>query len=70
MGGWFSQVDCIEEKDPVGFPGVVGHIKTFLGTSDFKRIHDAGFNHVRLPVKKSLRSWTRRSRTSRMQIWT
>ena len=50
LGGWFSQVDCIEEKDPVGFPGVVGHIKTFLGTSDFKRIHDAGFNHVRLPV--------------------
>jgi aryl-phospho-beta-D-glucosidase BglC (GH1 family) len=50
LGGWFSQVDCIEEKDPVGFPGVVEHIKTFLGTSDFKRIHDAGFNHVRLPV--------------------
>ena len=50
LGGWFSQVDCIEEKDPIGFPGVVEHIKTFLGTNDFKRIHDAGFNHVRLPV--------------------
>ena len=50
LGGWFSQVDCIEEKDPVGFPGIVEHIRTFLGARDFKRIRDAGFNHVRLPV--------------------
>ena len=50
LGGWFSQVDCIQEKDPVGFPGVVPHIKTFLGKSDFERIRKAGFNHVRLPV--------------------
>lgn len=50
LGGWFSQVDCIQEKDPVGFPGVVPHIKTFLDASDFKRIREAGFNHVRLPV--------------------
>lgn len=50
LGGWFSQVDCIQEKDPVGFPGIIEHIKTFLGDSDFKRIRGAGFNHVRLPV--------------------
>ena len=50
LGGWFSQVDCIQEKDPVGFPGVIQHIRTFLDTSDFKRIRKAGFNHVRLPV--------------------
>ena len=50
LGGWFSQVDCIQEKDPVGFPGLVPHIKSFLDVSDFKRIREAGFNHVRLPV--------------------
>ena len=50
MGGWFSQVDCIQEKDPALFPGVIQHIKTFIGASDFKRIREAGFNHVRLPV--------------------
>jgi len=50
LGGWFSQVDCIQEKDPVGFPGIIQHVKTFLGAEDFKRIRNAGFNHVRLPV--------------------
>lgn len=50
LGGWFSQVDCIQEKDPVGFPGLIGHIKSFLDKNDFKRIREAGFNHVRLPV--------------------
>ena len=50
LGGWFSQVDCIQEKDPEVFPGIIRHVETFLGTEDFKRIHDAGFNHVRLPV--------------------
>ena len=50
LGGWFSQVDCIEEKDPIGFPGLVPHIETFLGKADFRRIREAGFNHVRLPV--------------------
>ena len=50
LGGWFSQVDCIEEKDPAGFPGILEHIRTFLSPDDFKRIREAGFNHVRLPV--------------------
>ena len=50
LGGWFSQVDCIQEKDPVGFPGLIPHIETFLNSSDFRRIREAGFNHVRLPV--------------------
>ncbi|MCF0216638.1 MAG: glycoside hydrolase family 5 protein [Fibrobacteraceae bacterium] len=50
LGGWFSQVDCIQEKDPEGFPGVLEHIRTFLEVKDFSRIRQAGFNHVRLPV--------------------
>lgn len=50
LGGWFSQVDCIEEKDPVGFPGFYKHAETFLGDSDFNRLKEVGFNHVRLPV--------------------
>jgi len=50
LGGWFSQVDCIEEKDPSTFPGTLAHIKSFLGVEDFQRIKQWGFNHVRLPV--------------------
>lgn len=50
LGGWFSQVDCIEEKDPAHFPGILQHIQTFLDNSDFSRIRKIGFNHVRLPV--------------------
>jgi len=50
LGGWFSQIDCIEEKDPVTFPGMLAHIQSFLGKQDFERIKSWGFNHVRLPV--------------------
>lgn len=50
LGGWFSQVDCIEEKDPAGFPGLYGHMETFLGSLDFVRIAGWGFDHVRLPI--------------------
>ncbi len=50
LGGWFSQIDAIEEKDPSTFPGVDGHIETFLGSDDFERIAAWGFDHVRLPV--------------------
>lgn len=50
LGGWFSQVDCIEEKDPQGFPGLQKHMETFIGVADFKLIRKWGFNHVRLPV--------------------
>jgi aryl-phospho-beta-D-glucosidase BglC (GH1 family) len=50
IGGWFSQVDCIEEKDPAGFPGFYEHAKTFIGEKDLRFIKDSGFNHVRLPV--------------------
>ena len=34
LGGWFSQVDCIEEKDPQGFPGFFTHAETFLSFED------------------------------------
>ncbi|MCL2100685.1 MAG: glycoside hydrolase family 5 protein [Fibromonadales bacterium] len=50
IGGWFSQVDCIEEKDPVGFPGFYEHAKSFITQKDLQFIKDLGFNHVRLPV--------------------
>lgn len=49
LGGWFSQVDCIEEKDPKTFPGLISHIDSFIGDEDFQRIKDWGFNHVRIP---------------------
>jgi len=50
LGGWFSQVDCIEEKDPAGFPGFYEHAKNFITQKDLQFIKNSGFNHVRLPV--------------------
>ncbi|MEN9308994.1 MAG: hypothetical protein RL173_2926 [Fibrobacterota bacterium] len=50
FGGWFSQIDAIEEKDPITFPGFMEHLRTFLGADDFRRVESWGFDHVRLPV--------------------
>jgi hypothetical protein len=50
LGGWFSQVDAIKEKDPDQFVDLPTHIVSFLGASDFERIKAWGFDHVRLPV--------------------
>lgn len=50
LGGWFSQIDAIEAKDPAVFPGMIAHIDKFLGKADFQRIKDWGFDHVRVPV--------------------
>lgn len=50
FGGWFSQIDAIEEKDPSGFPGKIEHIRSFLGPEDFARVKAWGFDHVRLPL--------------------
>jgi endoglucanase len=50
FGGWFSQIDAIEEKDPLAFPGKIGHMRSFLGPDDFKRVKGWGFDHVRLPL--------------------
>ncbi|MCL2284030.1 MAG: glycoside hydrolase family 5 protein [Fibromonadales bacterium] len=50
LGGWFSQVDCIEEKDPQGFPGFYKHAEIFITELDLQRIKNWNFNHVRLPV--------------------
>ena len=50
FGGWFSQVDAIEEKDPSGFIDKVAHIRSFLGPADFSRVRGWGFDHVRLPL--------------------
>jgi aryl-phospho-beta-D-glucosidase BglC (GH1 family) len=50
FGGWFSQIDAIQEKDPASFPGESEHMRTFLGADDFRRVREWGFDHVRLPV--------------------
>lgn len=50
LGGWFSQVDAIAEKDPSAFVDLTTHVSTFLNASDFGRIKSWGFDHVRLPV--------------------
>lgn len=50
FGGWFSQVDAIEQKDPATFPGLLEHLRTFLGADDFRQVASWGFDHVRLPV--------------------
>lgn len=50
FGGWLSQIDAIEEKDPSGFNGVDYHMRHFLGPDDFTRVAKWGFNHVRLPI--------------------
>ncbi|MBN2342245.1 MAG: cellulase family glycosylhydrolase [Deltaproteobacteria bacterium] len=50
FGGWLSQIDAIEEKDPTGFPGIDAHMEQFLGADDFTQVAKWGFNHVRLPV--------------------
>ena len=38
LGGWFSQIDAIEAKDPITFPGMIAHIDHFLGPEDFQRV--------------------------------
>jgi hypothetical protein len=50
FGGWFSQVDSIQEKDSESFAGLEAHLESFLGPSDFARVKSWGFDHVRLPV--------------------
>ena len=50
LGGWFSQIDAIEKKNPDNFPGMTEHLDSFLGEIDFKNIKTWGFDHVRLPV--------------------
>jgi aryl-phospho-beta-D-glucosidase BglC (GH1 family) len=50
LGGWFSQIDAIREKDPEGFPGIEKHMEQFITREDFLRQKAWGFNHVRLPV--------------------
>jgi aryl-phospho-beta-D-glucosidase BglC (GH1 family) len=50
LGGWLSQIDAIQEKDPEKFPGIDGHIETFISESDFANVAQWGFNHVRVPI--------------------
>jgi aryl-phospho-beta-D-glucosidase BglC (GH1 family) len=50
MGGWLSQIDAIQEKDPEKFPGIDKHMETFIGEADFANVKAWGFDHVRVPV--------------------
>lgn len=50
FGGWFSQVDAIQENDPECFIDLASHVQTFLGRADFEQVRAWGFDHVRLPV--------------------
>ncbi|WP_461246644.1 glycoside hydrolase family 5 protein [Treponema sp. R6D11] len=54
MGGWLSQIDAIQEKDPDKFPGIDKHMETFLGAKDFANVKNWGFDHVRIPVDSYL----------------
>ena len=54
MGGWLSQIDAIQEKDPQKFPGIDTHIDTFIGSEDFANVKTWGFDHVRVPVDSYL----------------
>jgi aryl-phospho-beta-D-glucosidase BglC (GH1 family) len=54
MGGWLSQIDAIEEKDPEIFPGIDKHMETFIGPADFANVKSWGFDHVRVPVDSYL----------------
>jgi len=54
MGGWLSQIDAIQEKDPEKFPGIDKHMETFLGAGDFANVKSWGFDHVRVPVDSYL----------------
>ena len=54
IGGWLSQVDAIQAKDPGTFPGVDIHVETFIGEPDFANVKSWGFDHVRVPVDSYL----------------
>jgi aryl-phospho-beta-D-glucosidase BglC (GH1 family) len=54
MGGWLSQIDAIQEKDPEKFPGIDKHMETFITAGDFANVKSWGFDHVRVPVDSYL----------------
>jgi aryl-phospho-beta-D-glucosidase BglC (GH1 family) len=54
MGGWLSQIDAIQEKNPEKFPGIDKHMETFIGSGDFANVKSWGFDHVRVPVDSYL----------------
>jgi endoglucanase len=54
MGGWLSQIDAIQGKDPDKFPGIDRHMETFIGAGDFAHVKIWGFDHVRIPVDSYL----------------
>jgi len=54
IGGWLSQIDAYQEKDPENFPGTDKHMESFIGAGDFANVKSWGFDHVRVPVDSYL----------------
>jgi hypothetical protein len=54
LGGWLSQIDAVQEKDPEKFPGIDEHIETFIVAADFANVAQWGFDHVRVPIDSYL----------------
>jgi len=54
IGGWLSQIDAIQGKDPEKFSGIDKHMETFIGSGDFANVKSWGFDHVRVPVDSYL----------------
>jgi endoglucanase len=54
LGGWLSQIDAIQEKDPEKFPGIDKHMESFIGAADFANVNSWGFDHVRVPIDSYL----------------
>ncbi|MDR2692920.1 MAG: glycoside hydrolase family 5 protein [Chitinispirillales bacterium] len=54
LGGWLSQIDAIQGKDPEKFPGIDKHIETFITAADFANVAQWGFDHVRVPIDSCL----------------
>jgi aryl-phospho-beta-D-glucosidase BglC (GH1 family) len=54
IGGWLSQIDAIQEKDPAKFSGIDSHMETFITDTDFVNVKSWGFDHVRVPVDSYL----------------
>ncbi len=54
LGGWLSQIDAIQEKDPEKFPGIDKHMESFISAADFANVNSWGFDHVRVPIDSYL----------------
>jgi endoglucanase len=42
LGGWFSQINAIKEKDPDAFVSIDTHMESFINADDFVQIKKMG----------------------------